>query len=83
MAFFYRVAILACFISILNSYIDQWRPYMLTEHDEFDADDQVMDESPSVVILWQIANGLPALHQLSEDTHFELRWDLMEYRYQN
>ena len=31
--------------------------------------------------LRQIAEGLLDVHQLREDARFELRWDLMAYRY--
>jgi len=56
---------------------------VIDEHAGFDADGQVTDESLAAATLRQIAEGLLDLHQLSEDARFELRWDLMEYRFEN
>jgi len=56
---------------------------LIEEHAGFDADGQVTDDSLAVYTLRQIAEGLLDLHQLSEDARFELRWDLMAYRYAN
>lgn len=52
-------------------------------HAGFDADGAVVDESLAVQTLRQIAEGLLDLHQLGEDARFELRWDSMEYRFQD
>ena len=54
---------------------------LFDEHAGFDAEGQVTDESLAVYTLRQIADGLLDLHQLGEDARFELRWDLMAYRY--
>ena len=54
---------------------------VINEHAGFDAERQVTDESLAVYTLRQIADGLLDLHQLGEDARFELRWDLMAYRY--
>jgi hypothetical protein len=56
---------------------------LIEEHAGFDADGQVTDESLAVYTLRQMAEGLLDLHQLGEAARFELRWDLMEYRYAN
>ncbi len=52
-------------------------------HDGFDADGGVVDESMAIQTLRQMAEGLLNVHQLGENARFELRWDLMAYRYQN
>ena len=54
---------------------------MIDDHAGFDADGKVVDEGLAVYTLRQIAEGLLEVHQLGEDARFELRWDLMEYRY--
>ncbi|MBG0788726.1 MAG: hypothetical protein H0S79_26860 [Anaerolineaceae bacterium] len=54
---------------------------LFDEHAGFDADGEVTDDSLAVYTLRQIADGLLDLHQMGEDARFELRWDLMEYRY--
>jgi hypothetical protein len=54
---------------------------LFDEHAGFDSEGQVTDESLAVYTLRQIADGLLDLHQAGEDARFELRWDLMEYRY--
>ncbi len=56
---------------------------VVAEHAGFDADGEVTDETLAAVTLRQIADGLLDLRQLSEDTHFELRWDLRDHFYQN
>lgn len=56
---------------------------VVAEHAGFDADGQVTDEALAAVTLRQIADGLLDLRQLSEDSHFELRWDVRDYFYQN
>ena len=47
----------------------------------FDSDGKVVDQGLAVYTLRQIAEGLLEVHQLGEDARFELKWDLMEYRY--
>lgn len=54
---------------------------LIDEHAGFDADGNVIDESLAVYTLRQIADGLLDVHQFGEDARFELKWDLMEYRY--
>ena len=54
---------------------------LIAEHAGFDEDGQVVDESLAVYTLNKIAEGLLDVHQLSEVTQFELRWDLLIYRY--
>lgn len=54
---------------------------LFDEHAGFDADGEVTDDSLAVYTLRQIAEGLLDLHQAGEDARFELRWDLMAYRY--
>jgi len=54
---------------------------VIDEHAGFDAEGQITDESLALGTLRQIADGLLDLHQLGEDARFELRWDLMAYRY--
>ncbi len=54
---------------------------LIDEHAGFDADGAVVDESLAVCTLRQIAEGLLDVHQLGEDARFELKWDLMAYRY--
>jgi hypothetical protein len=56
---------------------------VVAEHAGFDADGQVTDEALAAATLRQLADGLLDLHQLSEDAHFDLRWDLRDYFYQN
>lgn len=54
---------------------------LIDGHAGFDADGEVVDESLAVYTLRQIAEGLLDVHQLGENARFELRWDLMAYRY--
>lgn len=56
---------------------------LIDEHAGFDADGKVVDESLAVYTLRRIAEGLLEVHQLGEDARFELKWDLMEYRFEN
>jgi len=41
----------------------------------------IVDEGLAVYTLRQIAEGLLDVHQFREDARFELKWDLMEFRY--
>jgi hypothetical protein len=52
-------------------------------HAGFDDEGAVVDDAQAVSTLRQMAEGLLNVHQLSEDARFELRRDLMEYRYMN
>ena len=54
---------------------------LIDDHAGIDVDGKVVDESLAVYTLRQIAEGLLDVHQLREDARFELKWDLMEYRY--
>ena len=54
---------------------------LFDEHAGFDSEGAVTDESLAVGTLRQIAEGLLDLHQLGEVARFELKWDLMAYRY--
>lgn len=54
---------------------------LIENHVGFDSDGKVVDEGLAVYTLRQIAEGLLDVHQLAEDARFELRWDLMHYRY--
>ena len=54
---------------------------LFDEHAGFDSEGAVTDESLAVDTLRQIAEGLLDLHQLGEVARFELKWDLMAYRY--
>ena len=54
---------------------------LIENHVGFDSNGNVVDEGLAVYTLRQIAEGLLEVHQLVEDARFELRWDLMEYRY--
>lgn len=54
---------------------------LFEEHAGFDAEGAVTDEGLAVATLRRIAEGLLDLHQLGEDARFELKWDLMAYRY--
>jgi len=54
---------------------------LIDDHAGFDADGEVVDESLAVYTLRQIADGLLDVHHLGEDARFELKWDLMAYRY--
>lgn len=54
---------------------------LIDDHAGFDINGEVVDESLAVYTLRQVADGLLDVHQLGEDARFELKWDLMEYRY--
>jgi hypothetical protein len=54
---------------------------IVDEHPGFDDDGAVTDEGLAVTTLRQIAEGLLDVHQLGEDAHSALRWDLTAYQY--
>ena len=56
---------------------------IIDEHDGFNGEGEVEDESLALLTLRRIAEGLQDVHQLGEDARLALRWDLMELRYQN
>ena len=56
---------------------------IIDEHAGFNDDIEVEDERVALLTLRRIAEGLLDVHQLGEDARLELRWDLMELRYQN
>ena len=56
---------------------------LISQHEGFDDDGEIIDEDRAFATLRSIAEGLLNIHQLSEDTRFELRWDLKAYHYKN
>ncbi|MFW5713538.1 MAG: hypothetical protein ACOCYU_02585 [Brevefilum sp.] len=56
---------------------------IIAEHAGFNDDGEVEEESVALLTLRQIGESLLDVRQLREDARYELRWDLMELRYQN
>jgi len=56
---------------------------LIDEHIGFNFKGEVEDEGLAIQTLRDISGKLLDVHQLMEDAKYELRWDLMEYRYKN
>lgn len=56
---------------------------LIDEHIGFNFKGEVEDEELAIQTMRDISGKLLDTHQLMEDAQYELRWDLMEYRYKN